>query len=320
MVGVQTQGAQAYAARHRDVIARIAEGVVNRMRPESRVGKVYSFDLPTHKAQILFPGESPNSLISATFSTNNAPTVSMDASYDSLGNDAPADVVRVSGRPGRYYIDSYLSGSPQNYRYELSVVPIGGVIDYIGTSAPASPFPFFSSAGFLKCDGSMKDPNDYPLLFAKLGTTLGGDGITTFKLPTLTAPVDDMTLTVADSWLTPATNWTVAFSTIVVRNGVASINASGTYTGTDIAGVTSGDIGNLEIATIADTRIRPNTQSFAVSTSSGRMILGYISSAGSMGIASTVPNVAIASGASWSLGTTYLVNNSSSRIKLIRAA
>ncbi|EJL94400.1 microcystin-dependent protein [Herbaspirillum sp. CF444] len=36
---------------------------------------------------------------------------------------------------------------------------------------------------WLLCDGSIKQINDYDLLFTVLGTTYGGDGVTTFALP-----------------------------------------------------------------------------------------------------------------------------------------
>jgi microcystin-dependent protein len=44
---------------------------------------------------------------------------------------------------------------------------------------PKLPLP----AGWLECDGSIKNIVDYPLLGAYLGTTYGGNGTTTFGLP-----------------------------------------------------------------------------------------------------------------------------------------
>jgi VCBS repeat-containing protein len=41
-------------------------------------------------------------------------------------------------------------------------------------------------AGYLPADGALLDIEDYPDLFAAIGTTHGGDGVTTFRLPDLT--------------------------------------------------------------------------------------------------------------------------------------
>ena len=39
--------------------------------------------------------------------------------------------------------------------------------------------------GWMECDGQMLSTNDYPTLFALLGTAFGGNGTTTFALPDL---------------------------------------------------------------------------------------------------------------------------------------
>jgi microcystin-dependent protein len=55
--------------------------------------------------------------------------------------------------------------------------PIGGVIDFAGTAAPA---------GWLMCGGQAVSRTTYALLFAVLGTQYGsGDGSTTFNVPDL---------------------------------------------------------------------------------------------------------------------------------------
>lgn len=56
-------------------------------------------------------------------------------------------------------------------------VPIGTVIDYAGQTLPS---------GYLECDGSAVGRDEYPKLFAAIGTLWGsGDGSTTFNLPDL---------------------------------------------------------------------------------------------------------------------------------------
>ncbi len=50
----------------------------------------------------------------------------------------------------------------------------GEVRAFAGSAAPE---------GWLICDGSLKNINDYPELFAAIGTLHGGNGVTTFNLP-----------------------------------------------------------------------------------------------------------------------------------------
>ncbi|MCZ7659199.1 MAG: phage tail protein [Xanthobacteraceae bacterium] len=68
-------------------------------------------------------------------------------------------------------------------------IPIGGGLDYWGTTAPSSNFVF--------AFGQALSRTAYPTLFARLGTTYGpGDGATTFNIPDkrgrVTAGKDDM--------------------------------------------------------------------------------------------------------------------------------
>jgi microcystin-dependent protein len=53
---------------------------------------------------------------------------------------------------------------------------VGVVVPYAGTVIPA---------GWMVADGSLLAPAQYPALFAVIGTTYGGDGVTTFALPDL---------------------------------------------------------------------------------------------------------------------------------------
>jgi microcystin-dependent protein len=45
-------------------------------------------------------------------------------------------------------------------------------------------FPYnFDPSGYIRCDGRILNISEYDALFALIGTTYGGNGITTFKLP-----------------------------------------------------------------------------------------------------------------------------------------
>lgn len=309
-----------YAARHRDIITRIARSVVDQMRPEVRIGKVFDYDTSTRKAQILFAGETVDTLVSVSFGSNMSPTNRMADEFDTLGYDAPADVVRVTGRTGRYYIDSFISGEAMNYRYETAIIPIGGVITWPVHTPPKFGLDYFAVDRFLPCDARMLNIEDYPNLFAVLGTTYGGDGVTTFQLPLWYSGGPDITLQLADNWIVASAGWSITVATYVRHEGVATINISGTRTGADIVAPASGDISNSEIGTITDSRMRPRTQCFMVSQGTGRVLTGYITGAGSTGISATVPNTTISTGDSWSFSTTYVTQPNTDSIKMIRVA
>lgn len=55
-----------------------------------------------------------------------------------------------------------------------SIVPIGGVVDFAGYTAPAN---------WLMCDGTVYPISSHTALFAIIGATYGGDGVTTFAVP-----------------------------------------------------------------------------------------------------------------------------------------
>ena len=59
---------------------------------------------------------------------------------------------------------------------DYDVVPVGTIISYAGNATPS---------GFLDCSGAELNPNTYASLFGVIGTTYGGDGVTTFNLPNL---------------------------------------------------------------------------------------------------------------------------------------
>jgi microcystin-dependent protein len=55
-----------------------------------------------------------------------------------------------------------------------AAMPIGAMLDYAGVTAPA---------GWLLCDGTLRNISQYPRLFAIISNRHGGDGVTTFGTP-----------------------------------------------------------------------------------------------------------------------------------------
>lgn len=74
----------------------------------------------------------------------------------------------------QYMFDA--NGNPQDqFMRDISLVPVGAILDFAGGSAPE---------GWLLCDGSEVSRTTYADLFAVIGTVYGsGDGATTFTLP-----------------------------------------------------------------------------------------------------------------------------------------
>lgn len=108
------------AIRMREVFTQIAESVVERMRPNERIGKVYSYNVQSQTAKIYFPGESTSSLATVRFALDKIPSKAMAESFAEQGYDAPADIVRIAGSPGAYYILDYVAGIPQPYAVDLA--------------------------------------------------------------------------------------------------------------------------------------------------------------------------------------------------------
>lgn len=100
------------ALRMREFVKSVAISQINKMRPEERVGKVYSYNPSTQLAEIYFPGDDVNSLLVARFANDKIPTVSMIETYDEFGLEAEGNLVRIAGTPGAYYISDYVSGIP----------------------------------------------------------------------------------------------------------------------------------------------------------------------------------------------------------------
>lgn len=119
---------------------------------------------------------------------------------------------------GVYTLVYYNTGNTwrlKNFYQPPSAVPIGAGIEYWGTTAPSSNFVFPY--------GQAISRTDYPICFARLGTTYGsGDGSTTFNLPDkrgrVSAALDNMGGSSAGR-LTPPASGGVADSTTLGSAG-----------------------------------------------------------------------------------------------------
>lgn len=95
------------AARMRDLIERIAGKVVDKKRPDVRIGYVNNYDSGRQLAWVKFPGD--DELVKVRIALNMLPT----RTIQSNGQDE-ADIVRVAGKPGSYYVIDFVRGVPQN--------------------------------------------------------------------------------------------------------------------------------------------------------------------------------------------------------------
>lgn len=75
--------------------------------------------------------------------------------------------------------------TPKGY-VDTEITNAIGALTAVAAPPGLGPVPWAGSAaptGWLLCDGSLYDPATYPQLFAVIGTTYGGNGITTFAVP-----------------------------------------------------------------------------------------------------------------------------------------
>lgn len=152
------------AARTRDLFVSICEKTINQMRPEPRPAVVVSYNSATLTAEVQFAGDTGT--VRVKLARNQIPTSSEEQLVGSTAN-----IVRVAGRPGQYYILNYLSGESQ------SEIPPGVVLEYGGDTAPP---------GYLMANGNFVSKVTYSRVFAAYGHKFNsgvdpGDG--TFKLP-----------------------------------------------------------------------------------------------------------------------------------------
>lgn len=100
------------AIKMRETITDIATSVVKTLRPEDRIGTVFSYNTANQMAEILFPGETNGNLVQVHFSKHMRPKRQMVTDFGSIGYAAVGDIVRVSGKPGSYWISDYVNGEP----------------------------------------------------------------------------------------------------------------------------------------------------------------------------------------------------------------
>jgi microcystin-dependent protein len=158
------------ALNMRDLIYSMVEEMVERLRPEEKIGKVYSFSQTSNTAQILFAGETVQSLVVASFSEQNTPRTAMSSTWSLYGYGANGDLVRVAGRPGKYYIVDYVNGGPESYYTgEIGIVKM-----WLGANVPAD---------HLLLDGSTFSGSSYPLLASIVGDAYGTHSGDVYYLP-----------------------------------------------------------------------------------------------------------------------------------------
>lgn len=157
------------AGKMRDVIERLAMKVINRERPENRIGSVHHFDSVRQLAWIQFPGDDEGNLVQVRTALNMRPRFSIQD--NGVEN---CDVVRVAGKPGSYFIIDYLRGAPSVNALDL---PVGSVIEWPAQAGAAIPY------GYLEANGQAVSRTEWDELYAVYGTTHGaGDGSTTFNV------------------------------------------------------------------------------------------------------------------------------------------
>lgn len=96
---------------------------------------------------------------------------------DAAGTPVPAGAM-IAGTPYELALDGTNHWRLKNFYVKPYEMPIGTILDFIGTSAPNS--------SFALAFGQAISRTTYAALFALIGTTFGvGDGTTTFNLPDL---------------------------------------------------------------------------------------------------------------------------------------
>jgi hypothetical protein len=94
------------------VMRKIAKKVVDKERPDMRTGRVFSINTDTQIAQVLFPGNTVDSLVPASFGMDKIPTTMMETTFSADGYAAAGDVVRVAGKPSAWFILDFVKGIP----------------------------------------------------------------------------------------------------------------------------------------------------------------------------------------------------------------
>lgn len=149
-----------------------------------------------------------------------APTLNVDGlGTKPLRGLSGLDLLPGVLQAGTPYVAFYNNTSGEfvlhSYYVSPGEIPIGGGLEYWGSTVPSDNFAF-------PC-GQAISRTDYPVCFSRLGTTYGsGDGTTTFNLPDkrgrVSAGKDDMGGTSAGR-LTPPASGGVADSTVLGSTG-----------------------------------------------------------------------------------------------------
>lgn len=137
----------AFSLKMRDAIKRMVRVAIDEMRPSYRYGVVDSIDRPTRKCGVIINGDTAPVIIN-------------------MGSIQPREVgqtVRVDGKLGDRYVTDVLGPAVND---GPGSIPIG-----VSLPNAASTVPW----GFLSCDGSLVNIDDYPALYAAIGTTYGSD-------------------------------------------------------------------------------------------------------------------------------------------------
>lgn len=108
------------AADLRAVVEKVMSSVLERERPATRIGRVYSFNRETSTAMVLFPGNTIDGLVPVSFGKNMIPSVAMIDTFATDGYAAAGDVVRVDGRPNDWYVSGFSVGLPVSEHAELT--------------------------------------------------------------------------------------------------------------------------------------------------------------------------------------------------------
>lgn len=197
------------AGRMRSIVERIALGVINRERPDVRIGRVHHFDSGLQYAWVLFPGETIDTLVKVRIALDQTPT------RDIVTYGDQADVVRVLGKPGNYWITDFVSGLPQSPHLKP-----GSLIRYGGIGTPD---------GFLPCLGAEASQTQYPALYAAILTKYGTASAGMFRLPLFHKIYNDID-PITTGLFTAAAGWTLNSQSLRVRAGMVYLSVNVTNT------------------------------------------------------------------------------------------
>lgn len=106
--------------------------------------------------------------------------------------------------------------------------------------------------------------------------------------------------------VTIAAGWSLQTEKLIVKNGIANLQLEVTRTGATIAAAADGNIVNSAIATVTNATDRPLINVPGSSIDSGINVGAYINTAGTVGINSAPPNVAIPATTQLNIGFSFI--------------